>query len=155
MEINPLDWSFYFHEIPFKVQTTLHYLVKLSLFSWQRFCLFHVRQINSEGKSKCSLSVFFFFLDWHFNPGLKSSLWDESSENPNIWRRQNSKITRETPRSSEKAPAWGNTHLYKLPLCMKLLRIFAVAHGRPIYMDFVTEANHILSQTEWCLLLNK
>lgn len=45
--------------------------MKLNLFSWQPFCEFHVRQINSEGKNKCSLSAFFFFLtgfsiqDWN------------------------------------------------------------------------------------------
>lgn len=30
---------------------------------------------------------------------------------------------------------------------MKLLKIFAMACGRPIYMDFVIDTNHTLSQS--------
>ena len=61
-------------------------LMKFCLFCQDSFCEFHVSQINPEGKTKCSLSTFFFLI--HFSdPRLKSSLWDDSSTNPNIWGR--------------------------------------------------------------------
>ena len=53
-----------FIRYPFKLQTTFHHLMKLNLFSWQPFSEFYVRQINSEGKNKCSLSAAFFFFFW-------------------------------------------------------------------------------------------
>lgn len=114
MEIIPLVSSFHLHKIPFKAQPTLHYLVKLSLFSWQPFCKFHVRQMKSEGKNKCSLSAFFFFfwtgfliLDWNHLCGKTAQRTQTSEEGEHKNHKRN-------PQELWEGAAWGNTHLHKL-----------------------------------------
>lgn len=119
----------------------------------KHFVSFMSDKLILKGKINVHFLLFFFGLD--FQSRIEIISVGCQLENPNIWRRENTKITGETPRSSEKALAWGRAHLYKLPSCMKLLRIFAMAHGRPIYMAFVIEANHTLSQIKGCLMLNK